>query len=95
MIIISWASSWRPAASTLAHEVGHALGLEDLYLADQVADNLMNQSLSEWKSRLSVGQLFIMNFGGESWAVSSLNNLGRPLRCSSTECPLWNVGVGQ
>jgi hypothetical protein len=99
VIRISWIPSWRPEPSTLAHEVGHALGLKDLSVTGGAADNLMYWLLGEWRSRLSVGQLFLMNFSDSSWAV--LRDASRP-SCKidpidpiDPRCPAWDVGIGR
>jgi hypothetical protein len=92
IVVISWATSWRPDPSTLAHEVGHALGLD--HPTDGPNDNVMHGSLVDWRSRLSVGQLFVMNFGPSSWAVMRPGS-ARAAGCQGTRCPSWDVGVGQ
>ncbi|UCG88244.1 MAG: hypothetical protein JSW71_06775 [Gemmatimonadota bacterium] len=90
IIIISWIPSYRPDPSTLAHEAGHALGLEhaDPNLAN---DNLMVGLLSEWRSRLSVGQLLLMNFAESSWAAT----LPQRTVIQTVYPPSWDVGIGR
>jgi hypothetical protein len=94
IIIIMWIPSWRPDPSTLAHEVGHALGLDHPSSTDGAADNLMHGSLAEWRSRLAVGQLFLMNFAASSWAVLRPGSTRQP-GCQTDRCPAWDVGVGK
>jgi hypothetical protein len=94
---VVYVSTSHHSSTTLAHELGHALGLNDEELLGAL--NIMNGILpdgpqgAEARSRLTVGQAFRMNVWNDSWINTRLPRPAQRTCYGTQQCPLmgWDV----
>jgi hypothetical protein len=94
---VVYVSTSHHSSTTLAHELGHALGLNDEELLGAL--NIMNGILpdgpqgAEARSRLTVGQAFRMNVWNDSWINTRLPRPTQRTCYGTQQCPLmgWDV----
>jgi hypothetical protein len=83
-------------ASSVAHEIGHALALDHVsYGAGFFDDNLMvltDDISAPMRHRLTIGQAFRAGFDPKSFIVTSGQSRSAAIDCMAT--PLWCPGLG-